>query len=115
MPSLLYWLLFGVVVLWVLFTLRRAFASRRLLVIDVERGRITRARGRAPGELLADLADVAKRASLTGRIEVRIDGDRGALHVSGEIDEAAQQRLRNVVGRFPLAKLRAGRPVAPGG
>jgi len=106
-----YWLLFGVVVLWVAFAIHRAFTSRRLLILDVQAGKITRARGRAPGELLHDLSDVAKRASLTGRIEVRIERDHGVLHVRGEIDEGSQQRLRNVIGRFPLAKLRAGRPV----
>jgi Protein of unknown function (DUF3634) len=86
-------------------------ASRRVLEIQVERGRILKLEGKAPGELVNDVADVLERSQVTGRILVQFEGDRAAVRASGEVDEGTVQRLRNVVGRFPTARLRAGHRV----
>jgi len=86
-------------------------ASRRLLDIRVEHGRVVKLEGQAPGDLVHDVEDVVARSKSSGRIEVQLDGDRAAVRVSGEIDEGTAQRLRNVVGRFPAARLRAARRV----
>lgn len=83
-------------------------AARRaatVLVVDVDEGRITRARGRAPGELLRDLGDVVRAAGGTGRIELHLEDGGVGLRVSG-LAPGAQQQVRNVVGRFPAARLR---------
>lgn len=86
-------------------------ASRRLLDIRVERGRVVRLEGRAPGDLVHDVEDVVKSSRVSGRIVVQLEGNRAAVRVSGEIDEGTAQRLRNVVGRFSTARLRAARRV----
>lgn len=106
------WLaLAGVIVAWVVFTLWRAFASRRLLVIRVERGKIVRAWGRVPPDFYAEVVDVLERAKASGAAEVRIEAGSAIVIGSPELGASVEQRLRNVVGRFPMAKLRAGRPV----
>jgi len=89
-------------------------ASRRLLDIHVEKGRILRLEGRAPGDLVHDVEDVVARASATGRIVVQLEGNRAVVRVSGEFDEGTTQRLRNVVGRFPTARLKSARRVKRG-
>lgn len=109
--SPLWWLLAGGVLAWVAFTLWRAFASRQLLVITVERGAIVRARGKVPPDFYAEVVDVLQRSKASGTAQVRIEAGRAIVSPSAELGDAVTQRLRNVVGRFPLAKLRAGRPV----
>lgn len=81
-------------------------ASRALqvLVVDVEAGRIVRRRGRATPELLREIADVAERANATGRVTLRLEGGQVAVRTRG-LGEGTEQRLRNVVGRFPKARL----------
>ena len=86
-------------------------ASRRLLDIHVDQGRILKLEGKAPGELVNDVTDVLERSRVTGRIVVRFEGDRAAVRATGEVDEGTVQRLRNVVGRFSTARLRAGHRV----
>jgi hypothetical protein len=85
-----------------------AIAARRattVLVIDVDGGRIKRARGRATGEMLRDLGDAVSASSATGRIELHLEGGGVSLRAQG-FDAGAEQRVRNVVGRFPAARLR---------
>ena len=86
-------------------------ASRRLLDIHVDRGRVVKLKGRAPGDLVHDVEDVLARSKVSGRIVVQLEGDRAAVRVSGEMDEGTVQQLRNVVGRFSTARLRAARRV----
>lgn len=86
-------------------------ASRRLLEVRVESGRVVKLRGRAPGDLVHDVEDVLTRSRATGTVVVRIEGNRAAVRVEGQIDEGTKQRLRNVVGRFPTARLRTARRV----
>jgi len=86
-------------------------ASRRVLDIQVERGRILKLQGKAPGELVHDVEDVLERSQVTGRILVEFEGGRAAVRATGDVDEGTVQRLRNVVGRFPTARLRAGHRV----
>lgn len=86
----------------VLFAARRA---RRLLFIRAAQGRIVRAVGRAPPELLREVGDVLARAKSTGHVVIAIEGGIAVLRTSG-IDPNVEQRLRNVLGRFPLARLR---------
>jgi hypothetical protein len=81
-------------------------ASRRLLEIHVESGRVTKLEGRAPGELVNDVEDVLLRSRASGTVIVQLEGSRAAVRVEGQIDEGTTQRLRNVVGRFPLQRLR---------
>ena len=95
------------VVLFVVGTLLGARASRRLLVLHVKNGLIYRAKGRAPAELLHDIEDITERAGAQGKIEILVENGSAAVRTSAGWDAGVVQRLRNAVGRFPIAKLRA--------
>lgn len=85
-----------------------ALAARRattVLVARVEAGRVVELRGRAPGELLRDLGDIWARNEATGRLVLRLDGGRVAADTA-DFDAATGQQIRNVVGRFPPARLK---------
>lgn len=84
--------------------------SNELFVIDVEAGVPRAVRGRLPQRLLDDLADVVRRPRLTSaRFKVVAEDRRARLVVvRGEIPPTQLQQLRNVVGTFPLAAIRAG-------
>jgi hypothetical protein len=107
------WLLAGVLLAVFVAILVAAGASRRLLLVSVEAGRVVRVRGRAPIELLTDIEDVLARARATGRLLVRLAGGRAEVRPDG-FDAVTVQRLRNVVGRFPVARLRTAPRVARG-
>ncbi len=104
-----FWLL-GVIAAFALIALL-VRESRRLLVLRVERGEIVAARGRAPAELFNDLGDALKRARATCHVVLVLREGRVAVDVSGSASDALRQQLRNVVGRFPVARLRTARPV----
>jgi len=82
--------------------LRRA---NELFVLRVTGGKVTVERGRVPPSLLRDARDVlgdVAEATITARLEnhlpmVRAEG----------LDEPHLQRMRNVVGRFKKAQLKA--------
>jgi len=87
-----------------------ARAAITVCVLEITDGKIELRRGAIAPRVLADLADVIGRprvASATLRI-VRNAG-RARLEVHGAISEEQKQRLRNVVGALPLAKLANGR------
>ena len=86
-------------------------ASRRLLEIHADHGRVVKIEGRAPAELVGDFKDVLARSRASGTIIVRLEAGRAVVQVRGAIDENTAQQLRNVVGRFPTARLKAGRRV----
>lgn len=87
-------------------------ASRRLLVLRVRDGRIASARGRAPGELLHDFDDVFRRAGVSCDVALVVREGRVVVDASGPGAESITQQLRNVVGRFPVQRLRTAPPVA---
>ncbi len=91
----------GLLVLAVLAAVSRAL---EVLVVDLEAGRIVRKRGRATAELLREIDDVASRAGATGRLVLRLEGGQVAVRTIG-LSDSTEQRLRNVVGRFPKARL----------
>lgn len=102
----------GVIVLvfWLGWVVRSAMLARRLLRIDVVRGKRVAARGRVPLEVLHEIEDVLSRAKATCVVVVQLDGRDGvrARVTTGSLDEGALQRVRNVVGRHPRARLEAG-------
>lgn len=110
MPPPLTTILAGVVIAWVVFTFLSALLSRRLLTIEVKEGSVVRAAGKVPSDFYAEVTDVLSRAKASGRADFKWQRGRAVLVASGLGDDVSQ-RLRNVLGRFPVAKLRAGRPV----
>jgi len=107
------WLVALGVAAFVVFVLVSAEASRRILHVEVEAGRIVSLSGKAPADLVADVEDVLARRKASGRVLLRLEGGRVAVLGQGRLsqDEATMQRLRNVVGRFPVARLKTARRV----
>ncbi len=108
------WAFLGVVAVFVAIALV-VRESRRLLVIRVEDGRIARVRGRAPGELLHDFGDVFRQAGVSCRVALVVREGRVVVDAGGPGADAVLQRLRNVVGRFPVQRLRTAPRVARDG
>jgi hypothetical protein len=105
------WAVLGVILVFVAIALA-VRANRRLLVLRVDAGRIASARGRAPGELLHDFSDVFRRAGVSCRVALVVREGRVVVDASGPGAEAVMQQLRNVVGRFPVQRLRTAPRVA---
>lgn len=75
---------------------------------EVEQGRVVKLKGRAPKGLVRDLNDVLHRRPVTrATLRVRAEGDRAGLDAKGDLKEGELQRLRNVLGGWPVAKIRA--------
>ncbi|MBK6514145.1 MAG: DUF3634 family protein [Polyangiaceae bacterium] len=111
MPPPLTTILVGVVLAWVVFTFVSALLSRRLLTVVVKDGSVVRAAGKVPSDFYAEVVDVLERAKASGRADFKMSQGKPVLVTSGDLGADVAQRLRNVVGRFPVAKLKAGRPV----
>ncbi len=84
-----------------------------LFVLEARDGQLVTARGRSPAELLREIEDILDRARASGTIVVRLEAGHAAVRATG-LDEATTQRLRNVVGRFPTARLKTAPQIARG-
>jgi hypothetical protein len=87
--------------------LRRAARSAiTVCVAEVRDGRIEVTHGGIAPRLLADLEDVVARPPVA-RATLRIIRSGGAaeLEASGDLSPPQLQRIRNVIGSVPLAKL----------
>lgn len=82
--------------------------SRELFRISIRAGEQTVERGYVPSGLLSDFAGVVRSVE-SGEIRARKAPDQVHLEFSGDIDEQTAQRLRNVFGLYPAARLRAPR------
>ena len=82
--------------------------STELFVLEINRGQIKLRRGRLPLALFREIAEVVKSSGITGRLRVIVEQQAPTLDLRGGGDAATLQRLRNVVGTYPLAKIRAG-------
>ena len=84
--------------------------SNELFCLELRDGRLTLKRGRIPPRLLDDFRDVLTGSRARRAVIRAVTWDRlPRLEVRGELTEDELQRLRNVLGTYPLAKLRAGR------
>lgn len=82
---------------------RRATTIAELLI---ERGELHVARGGLAPAVLADLRDVARTPPIhRARIRITRASGRAELEVEGTVAPAQLQRIRNVVGSVPLARL----------
>jgi hypothetical protein len=85
------------------------FAARGAITVcvaQVRDGRLEVTHGGIAPRLLADLADVVARPRVD-RATLRIVRSRGMadVEIKGDLSEAQVQRVRNVIGSVPLAKL----------
>jgi len=88
---------------------RALLRANELFVVRFRGGRARLVRGRIPSRLLADLTDVV-RASAIDDAEIRAvsESKRPAIRTRGAFSAADAQRLRNVVGLWTVAQIRAG-------
>jgi hypothetical protein len=84
--------------------------ANELFLVEVRQGQVRLVRGHAPPRLLHDLGDVVTRPRV-GSARIRVVTEDGAPRVlaEGDLTDAHRQQLRNVVGTWPVAKIRAGR------
>ncbi len=82
--------------------------SNELFSIRVRGGRLHLERGYAPPALLADFGDVLRGVERAEIRAVKLN-QRAELRCRGDIDDVVTQRLRNVLGMYPIARLRARR------
>jgi hypothetical protein len=82
--------------------------SNELFHARVRQGDVELVRGRAPQALISDLRDIFERTTIDGDIRVVAEDRRPKVVLRG-VEGALAQRVRNVVGRFQAAEIRAGR------
>lgn len=89
------------------------WAARRaneLFAIRVERGVAKHIRGRIPPALFSAIAEVVSRPAIEhATLRVVSRGQTPALEVDGRVPDYQLQQLRNVLGQFPVARIRRGR------
>jgi hypothetical protein len=103
------WLGLLLLVLFGLYALRAFTLHNELFRLSAEHGELSLEHGRLPPTLFSELADVARRERLH-QVVIRavVEGGRARLIVEGA-GKDAEQPLRNVLGRFTLQQIRAGR------
>jgi hypothetical protein len=95
----------AIVVVVLLLLLR---GSPELAKLEVQRGSVRLVRGRLPVRLFHDFEDILE-SPVIEKAEVRIVVENGQPRVlASGLDEARQQQLRNVLGTYTVAQLRAG-------
>jgi hypothetical protein len=84
-------------------------AARRAVTIaelEIEGGKVRVVRGGIAPPILADLRDVAAKVPADrGRVRIVRSSGRAAVELSGAIGDGQAQRIRNVIGSVPLARL----------
>lgn len=82
---------------------RRAITIADLAIAD---GAVRVVRGGIAPPILADLRDVARQPRIAkGRIVVVRDRGRAEVRIDGDLSPEQAQRIRNVIGSVPLARL----------
>jgi hypothetical protein len=87
-----------------------ARAAVTVCLLEVTDGRVEVRRGSIAPRVLADIEDVVARPAIaSATLRVVKNAGRARLEIRGNLSENQKQRLRNVVGALPLAKLANGR------
>lgn len=97
------------VVLAVPFFLALSRASN-LFEIEVRNGRARHVSGRLPQRLFNDIDEIVRRPAIE-QCRIRCIGEGGSprVVVRGKISDEQLQRLRNVVGKYQVGQIRAGK------
>lgn len=99
------WVPFVVVVALLAALMIAARRATTVLFVRAKAGSIVEMRGRAPGELLRDLADIVERNRATGTLALRLESGEVAPEMRG-FEAAPAQQIRNLLGRFPAPRLK---------
>jgi hypothetical protein len=87
-----------------------ARAAVTVCLLEVTGGKVDVRRGSIAPRVLADIEDVVARPAVaSATLRVVRNAGRARLEIKGNVSENQKQRLRNVVGALPLAKLANGR------
>jgi hypothetical protein len=110
MSSWLWLLLAACLCAPIAFGLRRA---NELFALSARSGKLTVIRGRVPPALFLELAEIAERTQLDAA-QICVVSESGVPRLvvkvaSGAASPALEQAARNVLGRFSVAQIRAGR------
>ncbi len=82
--------------------------ATELCHIRVRAGKVEFVRGRMPIRLRHEIDDVLVRERVQdAELRLRVEAQQARLVASG-LSGGTLQQLRNVIGRYPLAKLRSG-------
>jgi hypothetical protein len=89
------------------YALRRA---NELFALTARAGKLVLLRGRLAPVLFSEFAEIAERERLDGA-EIRVLSESGVprLVLRGAPNPALEQAFRNVLGRYPVSQIRAGR------
>jgi hypothetical protein len=104
------WIALLLTVVLLLALLRAAGLGTEFFRVEVRDGRVELQRGRLPAALLQEIADVVRLHGVQ-RARIRAVLSGGAATLRFEHDgaaAAAEQPLRNVLGRFTVSQLRSG-------
>ncbi len=80
--------------------------ANELFFLRVTGGVVRVERGKLPQQLLTDIGDVVKDPPVTGSLRGVSEGGRVRLYPDADLTEEQKQRLRNVIGQWPVAKVR---------
>ena len=87
--------------------------ANELFALSASDGKLTITRGRVPPALFSELAEIAERARLDDA-QICVLSESGVPRLvvklaGGATNPALEQAARNVLGRFSVAQIRAGR------
>jgi hypothetical protein len=101
------WLAVPVLLLLLAWILSTRANELCVIALSLEGARLVR--GRAPGALLADAADISRRARVEGaRIRVVVESQSPRLVAPAALSDEVAQQLRNVVGQYTVGQFRLG-------
>jgi hypothetical protein len=84
--------------------------ANELFYLKLRGGRLHVARGRIPQKLLNDLGEVLRDPPVPeGTLRGVVEDRRVRLYAEAELTDAQRQRLRNIVGGWPVARVRQAR------
>jgi hypothetical protein len=106
-PSYVGYVVLGLGLAIIALALQRA---NELFLVSVRDGKTMLVRGRIPPALLAEIDDVVSRARVRHASVRAVKSDARPRLIASGVDAATEQRLRNVLGTFPMQRLKS----APG-
>lgn len=83
--------------------------ANELFALGMKSGKLVVLRGRVPPALFGDLAEIVAREPLRGELRVLSESGLPRLTLHGASQPALEQAARNVLGRYQVAQIRAGR------
>lgn len=84
--------------------------ANELFCLRVSGTRVAVVRGRIPQGLLDELGDVFRKSPAEVTLRGVSEGGHARVYADGELSEAMRQRIRNVIGQWPVVRIRNAPP-----